>query len=93
LNTYGGLDFLVNNGGGQFWSPACDISYKGWHAVVDTNLTGTFLCSKEGKHSAQVEAWTGSYTLKTEEQKVLLFYSPSTKQTKEFGPAWPASLK
>ncbi|XP_064644192.1 peroxisomal trans-2-enoyl-CoA reductase-like [Lineus longissimus] len=47
LMTYGGLDFLVNNGGGQFRSPASDISYKGWHAVVDTNLNGTFLCSKE----------------------------------------------
>lgn len=33
---------LVNNAGGQFMSPAEAISPKGWHAVVETNLTGTF---------------------------------------------------
>jgi citronellol/citronellal dehydrogenase len=33
---------LVNNGGGQFLAPAEAITPKGWHAVVETNLTGTF---------------------------------------------------
>jgi len=43
----GPIDLLVNNAGGQFPSPAAEISHKGWHAVIETNLTGTFLVSKE----------------------------------------------
>ena len=42
LQRHGALDILVNNGGGQFLSRAVDIRRKGWHAVVETNLTGTF---------------------------------------------------
>ncbi|NHZ72144.1 MAG: SDR family oxidoreductase [Aquificales bacterium] len=38
---------LVNNAGGQFVSPAEFISLKGWTAVVETNLTGTFLMCRE----------------------------------------------
>lgn len=39
---FGRVDDVVNNGGGQFLSPARDIRPKGWQAVLDTNLTGTF---------------------------------------------------
>ena len=39
---YGRLDHLVNNAGGQFAQDAIDISYKGWKAVIDTNLNGTW---------------------------------------------------
>ena len=46
LEKFGKIDFLVNNAGGQFMCPAKDISQKGWHAVIDTNLNGTFLCCK-----------------------------------------------
>jgi citronellol/citronellal dehydrogenase len=42
VERYGRVDGLVNNAGGQFMSPAEAISPKGWHAVVETNLTGTF---------------------------------------------------
>ncbi|MDP2439398.1 MAG: SDR family oxidoreductase [archaeon] len=42
----GALDLLVNNAGGQFPSPAADISPKGWLAVVDTNLNGTFFVTQ-----------------------------------------------
>ncbi len=38
----GGLDLLVNNAGGQYPQAAIDFSPKGWHAVIETNLTGTF---------------------------------------------------
>ena len=54
LSNYGKIDFLVNNGGGQFPSPSKDISLKGWNAVIETNLTGTFLMSKEGKRTIQI---------------------------------------
>ncbi|XP_075685194.1 peroxisomal trans-2-enoyl-CoA reductase isoform X2 [Rhinoderma darwinii] len=46
LNQYGRIDFLVNNGGGQFPSVSEAITSKGWNAVVETNLTGTFYCCK-----------------------------------------------
>jgi citronellol/citronellal dehydrogenase len=39
---YGRLDVLVNNAGGQFPQPAIDFSIKGWNAVIDTNLNGTW---------------------------------------------------
>ena len=39
---HGHVDGLVNNAGGQFLSPAEFITPKGWHAVVETNLTGAF---------------------------------------------------
>ncbi len=42
FDRYGSLDLLVNNGGGQFPQPAIDYSVKGWHAVIDTNLNGTW---------------------------------------------------
>lgn len=40
--TIGSIDILVNNAGGQFPLAAIDISPKGWHAVIETNLTGTW---------------------------------------------------
>ncbi|MXQ79234.1 hypothetical protein E5288_WYG000454 [Bos mutus] len=49
LDIYGKINFLVNNGGGQFFSPAEKISSKGWNAVIETNLTGTFYMCKAGK--------------------------------------------
>ncbi|OCC23393.1 short-chain dehydrogenase [Croceicoccus estronivorus] len=39
---FGAADIVINNAGGQFPSPAIDISPRGWNAVIDTNLTGTW---------------------------------------------------
>lgn len=47
LKREGRIDFLVNNAGGQFPSHAEEIRLKGWIAVIETNLTGPFLMSKE----------------------------------------------
>jgi citronellol/citronellal dehydrogenase len=38
----GPLHCLVNSAGGQFIQPAMDFSTKGWLAVIDTNLNGTW---------------------------------------------------
>jgi len=40
--SHGRLDILVNSAGGQFPQPAIDFSVKGWNAVVNTNLNGTW---------------------------------------------------
>jgi citronellol/citronellal dehydrogenase len=42
LDRYGRIDLLVNSAGGQFPQAAIDCSEKGWRAVIDTNLSGTF---------------------------------------------------
>jgi citronellol/citronellal dehydrogenase len=42
LARWGRVDVLVNNAGGQFPSPAQNISPKGFEAVVRNNLLGTF---------------------------------------------------
>jgi citronellol/citronellal dehydrogenase len=39
---FGTLDLVVNNAGGQFPQAAIDFSPKGWNAVIDTNLNGTW---------------------------------------------------
>ncbi len=44
---FGTIDVLVNNAGGQFPSPAIDIKSKGWRAVVDTNLNGTWYVTQQ----------------------------------------------
>ena len=39
---HGRVDSLINSAGGQFPQPAIDFSVKGWNAVINTNLTGTW---------------------------------------------------
>src|SRR3954453_22794705 len=43
IERHGRIDTLVNNAGGQYMTPAEDISAKGWDTVVRLNLTGTWL--------------------------------------------------
>jgi citronellol/citronellal dehydrogenase len=38
----GRVDLLVNSAGGQYPQAALDFSEKGWRAVIETNLNGTF---------------------------------------------------
>ena len=47
LARHGRIDGLVNNAGGQFFSPLADISTKGFDAVVRSNLTGGFIVMRE----------------------------------------------
>ena len=46
LKEHATVHGLVNNAGGQFMAAAEKINKKGWHAVVETNLTGTFMLSR-----------------------------------------------
>lgn len=48
---FGKINHLVNNGGGQFTSLFSDLKTKGWNAVIDTNLNGTYYCLREVYHA------------------------------------------
>ena len=43
---FGRLDLLVNNAGGQFPSLARHLADKGWNAVINTNLNGTWYVTR-----------------------------------------------
>jgi len=47
-DTFGRLDLLFNNAGSSGpAAPLEDLSYEQWKSIVDTNLTGAFLCTQE----------------------------------------------
>ena len=43
---FGRLDILLNNAGINIRKPVQDLTLTEWHAVLDTNLTSAFLCSR-----------------------------------------------
>ena len=48
MNAFGRLDLLFNNAGiGAPSIPIEELTYQQWRDVVDTNLTGAFLCTQE----------------------------------------------
>lgn len=47
VERFGGIDILVNNAAcGRVDLPPEDTSLEQWNAVINTNLTGSFLCAK-----------------------------------------------
>ncbi len=46
VDRFGQVNILVNNAGGQFPARAEDITDRGWRAVIETNLHGTFLMTQ-----------------------------------------------
>jgi glucose 1-dehydrogenase len=47
LEEFGTIDILVNNAGVQVDAPIDEMTVQQWSRVIDTNLTGQFLCSRE----------------------------------------------
>jgi glucose 1-dehydrogenase len=46
-DAFGGLDLLVNNAGVEHPYELIDMPLEAWQKVIDVNLTGAFLCSRE----------------------------------------------
>ena len=56
----GGVDILVNNAGGvcgQVGHPLEEVTDQDWHAVVDANLTSTFLCTRAVVPGMKERGW------------------------------------
>jgi NAD(P)-dependent dehydrogenase (short-subunit alcohol dehydrogenase family) len=47
MDRHGRLDILVNNAGIMLRLPTDQISLSDWQRMLDTNLTGAFLCCRE----------------------------------------------
>ncbi|RMF30019.1 MAG: glucose 1-dehydrogenase [Candidatus Nitrosothermus koennekii] len=47
LDKFGSIDLLVNNAGMQKATPIDKISSKEWDLIMNVNLRGAFLCSRE----------------------------------------------
>jgi len=47
IESLEGLDIVVANAGVQTWKPLVEITEEEWDRVIDTNLKGSFLCTKQ----------------------------------------------
>src|SRR5436190_2314687 len=59
LDRHGKIDTLVNNAGGQYMTPAEDITPKGFDTVVGLNLGGTWLMTHAVATKAMIPAGGG----------------------------------
>ncbi|RAL27099.1 2,4-dienoyl-CoA reductase [Thermoflavimicrobium daqui] len=58
--AFGKIDSLVNNAAGNFVVPAEDLSFNGWHSVVNIVLNGTWYCSQTVAKDWIANGQTGS---------------------------------
>jgi glucose 1-dehydrogenase len=58
--AFGGLDLLVNNAGVEKPFALVDMPLEEWQRVIDINLTGAFLCSREAARMMIADAARGA---------------------------------
>jgi NAD(P)-dependent dehydrogenase (short-subunit alcohol dehydrogenase family) len=46
LSQFGQIDILINSAGISWGAPAEELRLEDWNKVIETNLTGTFLCAQ-----------------------------------------------
>jgi NAD(P)-dependent dehydrogenase (short-subunit alcohol dehydrogenase family) len=46
VSRFGGIDILVNNAGTSWGAPVEEMRLEQWRKVIETNLTGSFLCTQ-----------------------------------------------
>lgn len=46
LSEFGRIDILINNAGISWGAPAEEMRLEDWNKVIETNLTGSFLCAQ-----------------------------------------------
>jgi citronellol/citronellal dehydrogenase len=59
LERHGRIDVLVNNAGGQYMTPAEDISPKGFRTVIRLNVEGTWLMTHAVATKAMIPGGAG----------------------------------
>ncbi len=59
-DRFGTIDTLVNNAGGQFPQDAIDFARKGWLAVIDLNLNGTWWMMQEAARRWRADGTPGN---------------------------------
>lgn len=47
VGEVGRIDILISNAGLKQDAPVTEMTLKQWNTVLDTNLTGAFLCARE----------------------------------------------
>ncbi|MGV3508929.1 MAG: glucose 1-dehydrogenase [Sphingobacteriaceae bacterium] len=57
---YGGLDVLINNAGIQKDSAFSSMTIEQWNKVINTNLTGQFLCARQAIQQFETTKQPGS---------------------------------
>jgi NAD(P)-dependent dehydrogenase (short-subunit alcohol dehydrogenase family) len=57
LGAYGAVHILINNAGVLRPTPVIDIEEDEWDLVVDVNLKGTYLCSREVLPAMRKAGW------------------------------------
>ena len=80
VHDFGRLDILINNAGINIRKPVQDLALSEWQAVMDTNLTGAFLCSRAAYPQ-----------LKSQGGKVINIGSMTSIFGASFAPAYSAS--